>query len=170
MTDIPVSSDESVHESYSFACMRCGYGWEQEYDIKHHPGAGGRTVYVYYTDGVPVPSPLTRPMCVNCGSQKVRILQAGSVAKVPPDWPGPEPARGRPRSDGAASDRVVRGPGGTGAPPPGARASAAREAAQETGAHAAGAPESGGREPEEEGHGEHRRHFPHFHLPHLFRR
>jgi len=25
-----------VNESYSFACMRCGHGWEQAYEIEHH--------------------------------------------------------------------------------------------------------------------------------------
>ncbi len=28
-----------VHESYSFACMRCGHGWEQSYEIEHHTDA-----------------------------------------------------------------------------------------------------------------------------------
>lgn len=32
----------TVHEAYSFACMKCGYGWEQAYEIEHHVDGEGR--------------------------------------------------------------------------------------------------------------------------------
>ena len=37
---------------------------------------------VYYADGVRVPSPLTRPTCVNCGTDIVRIMRSGQVSMV----------------------------------------------------------------------------------------
>ncbi|MYU24005.1 hypothetical protein [Streptomyces sp. SID8352] len=71
-----------VHESYSFACMRCGYGWEQSYEIEHYRGADGRALVRYVADGLPVPSPLTRPTCPSCDHHVVRIMGAGRVASV----------------------------------------------------------------------------------------
>ncbi|MFD7920782.1 hypothetical protein ACFV3R_16345 [Streptomyces sp. NPDC059740] len=68
-----------AHEAYSFACMRCGHGWEQAYDIEHHVDAEGHTTVVYIADGVRVPSPLTRPTCQNCDGHLVRIMRAGRV-------------------------------------------------------------------------------------------
>ena len=40
-----------VHEAYSFACMRCGHGWEQAYEIEHHVDADGREFVIYMADG-----------------------------------------------------------------------------------------------------------------------
>ena len=31
----------TVHEAYAFACMKCGYGWEQSYEIEHHVDVHG---------------------------------------------------------------------------------------------------------------------------------
>ncbi|MBC7267973.1 MAG: hypothetical protein H5T76_04500, partial [Streptomyces sp.] len=62
-----------VHESYSFACMRCGHGWEQSYAIEHHTDAGGREFVRYVAEGRVVPSPLSRPACANCDGHLVRI-------------------------------------------------------------------------------------------------
>ncbi|MEG3627209.1 hypothetical protein [Streptomyces poriticola] len=69
-----------VQESYSFACMRCGHGWEQSYEIQHHTDAGGREFVLYVADGQVVPSPLTRPACRNCDGHVVRIMRPGRVA------------------------------------------------------------------------------------------
>ncbi|MET9416543.1 hypothetical protein ABZY03_20615 [Streptomyces klenkii] len=77
-----VLETETVHESYSFACMRCGHGWEQSYEIKHHTDAEGRPFVIYYADGERVPSPLTRPTCVNCGEHVVRIMRSGRVSLI----------------------------------------------------------------------------------------
>lgn len=33
--------DAAAHEAYSFACMRCGYGWEQAYEIVHEVDGKG---------------------------------------------------------------------------------------------------------------------------------
>ncbi|MEU9730551.1 hypothetical protein [Streptomyces sp. NPDC048002] len=71
-----------VHESYSFACMRCGHGWEQSYEIEHHTDAEGREFVLYVADGRIVPSPLSRPTCVNCDGHVVRIMRAGQVSSV----------------------------------------------------------------------------------------
>src|SRR5687767_5129703 len=62
-----------VHESYSFACMRCGHGWEQSYEIEHHIDGDGREFVMYVANGQVVPSPLSRPTCENCDNHVVRI-------------------------------------------------------------------------------------------------
>ncbi|WP_409471563.1 hypothetical protein [Streptomyces sp. HC307] len=71
-----------VDESYSFACMRCGHGWEQSYEIEHHTDAEGREFVMYVADGRVVPSPLSRPTCRNCDGHVVRIMRAGQVSSV----------------------------------------------------------------------------------------
>lgn len=72
----------TVHEAYAFACMRCGYGWEQAYEIQHHVDNSGNAFVVYTADGERVPSPLSTPTCVNCGGHVVRIMRAGRVSTV----------------------------------------------------------------------------------------
>jgi hypothetical protein len=71
-----------VHESYSFACMRCGHGWEQSYEIEHHLDAEGSEFVMYVANGQVVPSPLSRPSCLNCDSHVLRIMRAGQVSSV----------------------------------------------------------------------------------------
>ncbi|MFD9907963.1 hypothetical protein [Streptomyces sp. NPDC059063] len=71
-----------AHESYAFACMRCGHGWEQSYEIEHHVDAKGQEFVTYWAGGQRVPSPLTRPTCLNCGGHVVRIMRAGQVSSV----------------------------------------------------------------------------------------
>ncbi|MGW0781368.1 hypothetical protein [Streptomyces sp. NPDC002913] len=72
----------TVHEAYAFACMRCGYGWEQSYEIEHHVDGSGHAFVVYTADGERVPSPLSTPTCTNCGGHVVRIMRAGRVSTV----------------------------------------------------------------------------------------
>ncbi|MFF7036969.1 hypothetical protein [Streptomyces griseus] len=72
----------TVHEAYAFACMKCGYGWEQSYEIEHHVDVDGHAFVVYTADGERVPSPLSTPTCTNCGGHVVRIMRAGRVAGV----------------------------------------------------------------------------------------
>ncbi|WP_119292820.1 hypothetical protein [Streptomyces sp. YIM 130001] len=76
---VPVAT---AHESYAFACMRCGHGWEQDYTIEHHVDGKGEEFVNYLADGVRVPSPLSRPTCLNCGGHVVRIMRAGRVSSV----------------------------------------------------------------------------------------
>ncbi|KOU57786.1 hypothetical protein ADK57_37630 [Streptomyces sp. MMG1533] len=93
-----------VHESYSFACMRCGHGWEQSYEIEHHVDADGREFVLYVANGRVVPSPLSRPTCTNCENHVVRIMRPGRVAsardaahrqhRTPPAHPVEAPAAG----------------------------------------------------------------------------
>jgi len=71
-----------VHESYSFACMRCGHGWEQSYEIEHHINGEGAETVMYVADGRVVPSPLSRPTCQNCDNHVVRIMRAGQVSSA----------------------------------------------------------------------------------------
>ncbi|MFE3635222.1 hypothetical protein [Streptomyces cellostaticus] len=71
-----------VHESYAFACMRCGFGWEQSYEIEHHLDGDGQEYVMYVADGRVVPSPLSRPACHNCDGHVVRIMRAGQVSSV----------------------------------------------------------------------------------------
>ncbi|MFJ8753504.1 hypothetical protein ACIREO_29865 [Streptomyces sp. NPDC102441] len=72
----------TVHEAYAFACMRCGHGWEQAYEIEHHVDGEGNAFVVYKADGQRVPSPLSTPTCANCGNHVVRIMRAGRVSTV----------------------------------------------------------------------------------------
>jgi hypothetical protein len=71
-----------VNESYSFACMRCGHGWEQSYEIEHHNDAEGHPFVMYVAEGKVVPSPLSKPNCLNCDSHVVRIMRPGQVSSV----------------------------------------------------------------------------------------
>ncbi|MDI5966187.1 hypothetical protein [Streptantibioticus silvisoli] len=96
----PTASD-TVHEAYSFACMNCGHGWEQSYEIAHRTDQYGHTSVVYYAESVPVPSPLTRPNCVECGGHLVRIMRSGRVSSVSSArWGHPAPASSRRTSGG----------------------------------------------------------------------
>ncbi|MFC5805444.1 hypothetical protein [Streptomyces formicae] len=111
------------HEAYAFACMRCGYGWEQAYEIEHHTDAQGHDFVVYKADGTRVPSPLTRPTCLNCGEHKVRIMRAGQVSSVmntldalyhypvAPGIAGPVPATHSPSKKAPAVPAVPSAPG-----------------------------------------------------------
>jgi len=98
-------ADETAHEAYAFACMKCGHGWERSYDIEHHVDAEGHPFVVYFTDGTRVPSPLTSPDCVNCGAHLVRIMRAGQVSSVL-ESARRTPPRGAPKAgaDGAGPD------------------------------------------------------------------
>ncbi|MFE3516779.1 hypothetical protein [Streptomyces sp. NPDC059166] len=72
----------TAHEAYAFACMRCGHGWEQAYEIEHHVDGSGNAFVVYKADGERVPSPLSTPTCANCGGHLVRIMRSGRVSTV----------------------------------------------------------------------------------------
>ncbi|MFC9626897.1 hypothetical protein ACFTXM_45415 [Streptomyces sp. NPDC056930] len=76
------SAATTVHEAYAFACMKCGYGWEQAYEIEHHVDGANNDFVIYKADGERVPSPLSRPTCTNCGGHVVRIMGAGRVSTV----------------------------------------------------------------------------------------
>jgi len=80
LTARPPAPVETVREAYSFACLSCGYGWEQAYDIEHHAARDGHIVIEYYANGVRVPSPLLKPTCPGCGGHTVRIMREGRVA------------------------------------------------------------------------------------------
>ncbi|GAA3037989.1 hypothetical protein GCM10020229_56610 [Kitasatospora albolonga] len=77
---------EVVHEAYSFACLSCGYGWEQGYRIEHHTARDGSTLIEYHANGVRVPSPLLKPTCPGCGGHTVRIMREGRVATAEHNW------------------------------------------------------------------------------------
>ncbi|AKL66461.1 hypothetical protein M444_14795 [Streptomyces sp. Mg1] len=72
----------TVHEAYSFACMKCGYSWEQGYEIEHHVDINGQPFIMYTVGGERVPSPLSNPTCMNCGGHVVRIMREGQVSAV----------------------------------------------------------------------------------------
>lgn len=91
---VPVGSmapkaPENAAEAYAFACLNCGHGWEQAYEIEHHVDASGRPFVTYLADGARVPSPLTRPACLNCGGEHVRIMRSGQVSDVASVWTRP---------------------------------------------------------------------------------
>ncbi|MEU1316974.1 hypothetical protein [Streptomyces tibetensis] len=81
-TGLRAGATAVVNESYSFACMRCGHGWEQSYEIEHHTDAAGHEFVLYVADGAVVPSPLSKPECHNCDSHVVRIMRPGRVASA----------------------------------------------------------------------------------------
>ncbi|MCQ4080941.1 hypothetical protein NGB36_10095 [Streptomyces sp. RB6PN25] len=70
---------QSVHEAYSFVCLRCGFGWEQEYEIRHATNLSGHLCAQYFTDGRRVPSPLTQAKCPSCDGRRIRTLRSGRV-------------------------------------------------------------------------------------------
>lgn len=92
VTPVSVSADapaaaftpavQIVHEAYSFACMKCGYGWEQGYEIEHHVDGHGQPFIIYTVNRERVPSPLSNPTCLNCGGHVVRIMREGQVSSV----------------------------------------------------------------------------------------
>ncbi|MEV0845343.1 hypothetical protein AB0J21_05530 [Streptomyces sp. NPDC049954] len=106
-TSPPFPSLDAVHESYSFACMRCGHGWERSYEIERHVDAEGHAYVVYRADGQRVPSPLTRPACLNCGGQVVRIMGAGRVSSASAQAHAPRTEAAAP-SGAAAGERTVQ--------------------------------------------------------------
>lgn len=81
-TGLRAGASAVVNESYSFACMRCGHGWEQSYEIEHHKDAAGHEFVLYVADGKVVPSPLSKPECHHCDSHVVRIMRPGRVASA----------------------------------------------------------------------------------------
>ncbi|QEV49948.1 hypothetical protein CP980_20035 [Streptomyces vinaceus] len=62
--------------------MKCGYGWEQGYEIEHHVDGQGQPFIIYTVKGERVPSPLSNPTCHNCGGHVVRIMREGQVSSV----------------------------------------------------------------------------------------
>lgn len=88
-----------VHESYSFACMRCGHGWEQSYEIEHHIAGDGHEFVLYVANGQVVPSPLSRPTCENCDNHVVRIMRPGQVSSVQNSLHRPRPVARQSDSD-----------------------------------------------------------------------
>ncbi|MET8742459.1 hypothetical protein [Streptomyces sp. NPDC004728] len=99
----------TAHEAYAFACMRCGHGWEQAYEIEHHVDASNNAFVIYKADGERVPSPLSRPSCANCGGDVVRIMRSGRVSTVQRLLHNPQPSR--PAAEG---DEATAAPAGTG--------------------------------------------------------
>ncbi|MBM7441429.1 hypothetical protein [Streptomyces sp. HB132] len=105
----------TVHEAYAFACMRCGYGWEQAYEIEHHVDRSGNAFVVYKADGQQVPSPLSTPSCAKCGGHVVRIMRAGRVSLVQQLLRPPQPPRPKRAGEETAAEEMavaaVRAPG-----------------------------------------------------------
>ncbi|MFG2307731.1 hypothetical protein ACGFS9_03420 [Streptomyces sp. NPDC048566] len=104
-----------VHESYAFACMRCGHGWEQSFAIEHHHDADGTEFVTYVADGRVVPSPLSSPSCRNCDGHLVRIMRAGQVSSVldslhPVAKAAPVPRQSGEGAEGAAPDDSAETP------------------------------------------------------------
>ncbi|MEU9207746.1 hypothetical protein AB0D27_07265 [Streptomyces sp. NPDC048415] len=73
---------DHVRRSYSFACLDCGHGWEDTYDIDVTVDEHARITAVYHLGGMRVPSPLQSPTCPACESRKIRIMRPGRVASA----------------------------------------------------------------------------------------
>lgn len=101
-------AETTAHEAYAFACMRCGHGWEQAFEIEHHVDGSNNAFVIYKADGERVPSPLSRPTCTNCGGHVVRIMRAYRVSTVQQLLHNPKPARP------AIQDGEAAAPAGTG--------------------------------------------------------
>ena len=105
----PATAAGTVHEAYSFACMNCGHGWEESYEIAHRTDEHGHTTCVYYAGSRRVPSPLTQPTCANCGGHLVRIMRSGRVSGA--SWDhlayAPRPTRARPRATLASAAAMM---------------------------------------------------------------
>ncbi|CAL9294096.1 hypothetical protein [Streptomyces sp. SudanB25_2051] len=82
MSETPTPGIPVGHEAYAFACLGCGYGWEQAYEIEHHTDVAGHDFVIYRADGRRVPSPLSKPTCPNCGRHVVRIMGSGRISVV----------------------------------------------------------------------------------------
>jgi hypothetical protein len=104
------NASQNVTEAYAFACLNCGYGWEQKYEIAHRTDASGSTVVTYLVDGVKVPSPLTRPTCQNCEGHLLRIMRPGQVADVVSRRFEDHPAGDEPRASETAHHRSPHSP------------------------------------------------------------
>ncbi|MFJ7155952.1 hypothetical protein ACIQUQ_13520 [Streptomyces sp. NPDC101118] len=111
----------TVREAYAFACMKCGYGWEQSYEIEHHVDGKGQPFIMYTVNGERVPSPLSNPTCMNCGGHVVRIMREGQVSsvlgmldqlyhhrRIAPGIAGPVPATLDEHDHGHAAGRRVK--------------------------------------------------------------
>ncbi|GGM04458.1 hypothetical protein GCM10010129_55070 [Streptomyces fumigatiscleroticus] len=118
-----------VHESYSFACMRCGHGWEQAYEIEHHRDAEGQEFVLYVADGRIVPSPLSRPACENCDNHVVRIMRAGRVASARDAAHRPHQAAPGQAAPGQAAEAGTPAAGPVEVPEPAAEAAPAKQPA-----------------------------------------
>ncbi|MFB7208223.1 hypothetical protein [Streptomyces sp. NPDC056255] len=99
----------TAHEAYAFACMRCGHGWEQAYEIEHHVDGSNNAFVIYKADGERVPSPLSRPSCANCDGHLVRIMRSGRVSTVQQLLHNPQPSR-----PAAQGDEATAAPADTG--------------------------------------------------------
>ncbi|WP_197085369.1 hypothetical protein [Saccharothrix sp. ST-888] len=108
LTSRPATAVETVREAYSFACLSCGYGWEQAYEIEHHVAKDGHTVIEYHANGVRVPSPLLQPTCPGCGGHTVRIMRAGRVATAASSWHHGPGYAAHAEPEDAPIDRPVR--------------------------------------------------------------
>ena len=108
-TGLRSAATDVVHESYSFACMRCGHGWEQSYEIEHHIGGDGREFVMYVANGQVVPSPLSRPACQNCDGHIVRIMRPGQVASVQNSLHRAAPVHTRPKRGADAKGESAPG-------------------------------------------------------------
>ncbi|MFF4954255.1 hypothetical protein [Streptomyces chattanoogensis] len=88
---------ETVHEAYAFVCLHCGYGWEQEYEIRHATDLAGQRRIDYFVGNRRVASPLSRADCPACNRGPLRILRPGRVKAARsmfawssyPDWSSP---------------------------------------------------------------------------------
>lgn len=70
---------EHVRRSYSFACLNCGHGWEDTYDIDVSVNEHARITADYHLAGQHVPSPLQSPRCPACEGRRIRIMRPGRV-------------------------------------------------------------------------------------------
>ncbi|MFF2326919.1 MULTISPECIES: hypothetical protein [unclassified Streptomyces] len=111
------SAATTVHEAYAFACMRCGHGWEQAYEIEHHVDVSNNHFVIYKADGERVPSPLSTPTCTNCGGHVVRIMRPGRVSTVQELLRTPRRTRrANPATDAPEGEAAAVAPGGAGHP------------------------------------------------------
>lgn len=68
-------STEHVRRACSFACLDCGHGWQDTYDIDVTVNEHARITAACRLDGTFAPPPLQSPRCPSCKSHKIRIMR-----------------------------------------------------------------------------------------------
>ncbi len=109
-TGLRAGATAVVNESYSFACMRCGHGWEQSYEIEHHTDAAGHEFVLYVADGRGRALPAEQPDLPELRRSR-RADHAARAGRVRAQRGAPAPPRAAARRAGGGTDGGRRGRG-----------------------------------------------------------
>jgi hypothetical protein len=65
---------DTIRESYSFSCDRCGATWSDIFDVRSAIDYDGNEWRVFLSNGVASPCPERGMSCPTCGGFRVRLL------------------------------------------------------------------------------------------------